>query len=239
MSVSSRSEDYLEAIFAIEVSGREATITDLASALGVTKATTVSAVRRLVDASFATQERYGTPSLTDEGRKRALEIFRRHEHLTFLFHEVLGFEPERAMSLACVMEHELDEESERRILGFVDYIAEARREGCPWVAELLSAMGDERKLSRPLAMLDDGGCGVVSRVTAGGLLRRKLFDAGFVPGSEVCRFAASESGEELLLSVDGDPKELRKKEAVSVWICPVAEPLSADRRTCASEEGEG
>ncbi len=223
MAVSSRIEDYLEAIFAIEVSGKEATITDLAGALGVTKATAVSAVRRLVEASFATQERYGTPSLTDAGRKRALEIFRRHEHLTFLFHEVLGFEPERAISVACVMEHELDEASERRILGFVDYIVEARREGCTWVTELLSAMGDERRFPRPLTMLDDGGCGVVARVTAGGLLRQSLFDSGFVPGAEVCRLGMTKQGDELLLAVDGDHRKLCKKEAVSVWICPVAE----------------
>ncbi|OPZ40628.1 MAG: Transcriptional regulator MntR [Synergistetes bacterium ADurb.BinA166] len=223
MSVSSRIEDYLEAIFSIEVSGREATVTDLANALGVTKATVVAAIRRLVDASLATQERYGVPSLTDEGRRRALEIFRRHEHLSFLFHEVLGFDPDRAMSLACVMEHELDEKSERRILGFVDYLVNARREGMPWVAELLSAMGDERRFPRPLSMLDDGGCGVVARVTAGGLLRRKLFDAGFAPGAEVCRYGASRSGDVLEVLVDGREATLLRNEAVSVWICPVAE----------------
>jgi DtxR family Mn-dependent transcriptional regulator len=46
MAVSSRIEDYMETIFALEISGKEATVTDLANTLGVAKATVVAAVRR-------------------------------------------------------------------------------------------------------------------------------------------------------------------------------------------------
>ncbi len=221
MPVSSRIEDYMEAIFAIEISGREATVTDLANALGVAKATVVAAVRRLVAASLATHERYGTLALTDKGRARALDIYRRHEHLTFLFHDILGFDSERAMSIACAMEHELDEKSEGRILGFVDYLVKARREGQSWVKDLLSAMGDERKLPRPLSMIPEGECGIVSRVTAGGVLRHRLLEMGFVPGTEVCHSGTAPLGDPLVVRVRGTEVALRNSEAISVWICPV------------------
>lgn len=227
MSVSSRIEDYMETIFAIEISGREATVTDLANTLGVAKATVVAAIRRLVAASLATHERYGTLALTDEGRRRALDIYRRHEHLTFLFHDILGFEPDRAMSIACAMEHELDEKSEGRILGFVDYLVKARREGRSWVKDLLTAMGDERRLPRPLSMLPDGGRGVVTRVTAGGPLRQRLLEMGFVPGTEVCHCSTAPLGDPLVIHVRGCEVALRKTEAVSVWICPVTGEDSA------------
>ena len=225
MPVSSRVEDYMEAIFAIEISGREATVTDLADVLGVSKPTVVSAVRRLVAASLATHERYGSLALTVEGERRALAIYRRHEHLTFLFHTILGFPPERAESLACVMEHELDEESEARILGFVDYLARARREGSPWVKDLLSAMADERRFPKPLSMLPDCGCGIVARVTARGALRESLFETGFAPGAEVRR-SRSESPSSLLVVVGGRQVRLRRAEAISVWVCPVANGVS-------------
>jgi DtxR family Mn-dependent transcriptional regulator len=225
VSVSSRIEDYMETIFAIEISGREATVTDLANTLGVAKATVVAAVRRLVAASLATHKRYGTLALTDTGRARALDIYRRHEHLTFLFHDVLGFDSERAMSIACAMEHELDEKAEGRILGFVDYLVKARREGRPWVQDLLSVMGDERKLPRPLSMIPVGDRGLITRVTAGGALRHRLLEMGFVPGTVVCHSGIAPLGDPLLITVRGTEVALRKIEAISVWICPVEDEI--------------
>jgi len=218
MPVSSRIEDYMESIFAIEISGREATVTDLARSLGVAKATVVAAVRRLVADSMVCHERYGTLRLTDEGRQRALRIYRRHEHLTFLFHDILGFEPGRAMAMACALEHEMDEKSEGRILGFVDYLARARKEGMPWVEELLTVMGDERKMPRPLSMMPAGEEGMVSRVTASAPLRRKLFDMGFVPGAAVSRKRDGADAGLLFVDVCGSEAGLARTEALSVWV---------------------
>jgi DtxR family Mn-dependent transcriptional regulator len=218
MPVSSRIEDYMESIFAIEISGREATVTDLAKTLGVAKATVVAAVRRLVADSMVCHERYGALRLTDEGRQRALKIYRRHEHLTFLFHDMLGFEPGRAMAMACALEHEMDEKSDGRILGFVDYLSRSRKEGMPWIEELLTVMGDERKMPRPLSMMPAGEEGIVSRVTASVPLRLKLFDMGFVPGAAVCRKKGGPDAGLLFLDVCGSEAGLTRTEASSVWV---------------------
>ncbi len=225
MSVSARIEDYMETIFAIEITGREATVTDIANTLGVAKATVVAAVRRLVAASMVTHEKYGLLELTEAGRERALKIYRRHEHLTFFFSNILGFERERAECMACAMEHEMDETADGRILGFVDYFMNSRREGKPWVRELLTTMGDERKLPRPLSMIPVGGRGTVSRVTASGVLRERLFSLGFVPGVPVLCRKAAPLGDPLSIEVRGSEIALRKTEAASVWISPCNEEL--------------
>lgn len=220
MVVSSRIEDYMETIFSLEVSGKEATVTDVAAALGVAKATVVSAMKRLVAASMATQERYGALQLTEQGRELALRIHRRHEHLTFLFKDVLGFEAERAKAMACALEHEMDEKAERRILGFVEYLVRAHREGEAWVRDLLSVMGDDRRLPRPLSMIPLGEEGVVSRVTAEEPLREALFDKGFAPGAEVVLRRRNPDDNTFSVSVQGDGAVLKGIEAASVWVCP-------------------
>ena len=223
MPVSARIEDYMETIFAIEISGHEATVTDIANNLGVAKATVVAAVRRLVAASMVTHEKYGLLQLTEAGRERALKIYRRHEHLTFFFHDILGFERERAESMACAMEHEMDEIADGRILGFVDYFMKSRREEQPWVSELLTVMGDERKLPRPLSMISPGGKGTVTRVTASGGLLQRLFTLGFVPGVSVRCRKGTPSGDPLSIEVTGCEITLGKIEASSVWISPTLE----------------
>lgn len=209
----------MEEIFAIEISGREATVTDLANALGVAKATVVAAIKRLVDASMVTHERYGAFHLTEKGRERALRIYRLHEHLTFLFQDVLGFDGDRAGAMACVLEHEMDEEAESRIMGFVDYLARARKEGRPWVEDLLSAMGDEQKLPRPLTMIPGGKGGTVTRVTTDEPLRSRLFSLGLSPGAEVTRKEQSAGDERITIDAEGREVVLEWTEAASVWIC--------------------
>lgn len=218
MAISSRIEDYMEEIFALEISGREATVTDLANALGVAKATVVAAVRRLSAASMVNHERYGAFHLTDKGRERALRIHRRHEHLNFLFEDILGFGSERAGAMACVLEHEMDEEAEARIMGFVDYLARARKEGAGWVNELLSAMGDDQKLPRPLTMIQPGERGVVTRVTADEPLRSRLFTLGLAPGAVILRKTAPPGGETIAIEAEGRETVLKRTEAASVWI---------------------
>ena len=123
------------------------------------------------------------------------------------------------MAMACAMEHEMDEKSEARILGFVDYLVRARRDGREWIQDLLSVMGDDRKLPRPLSMIPKGEKGVVSRVTADGPLRMRLFEMGFVPGTMVVRTGEAPLGDPLTVDVRGGEVALRRIEAASVWIC--------------------
>ena len=233
MDISSRIEDYLEAILVMEMAGREATVTELSRVLGVSKATVVAAVRRMVAHGLAEHERYGSLGLTSSGRERALQIYRRHDHLAFLFREVLGFDPSRSLSLACAMEHEMDGESEGRILRFVDFLARCWRENRPWVRELLRCLEGEDDLPRPMALIGAGQRGTVSRVAAGSALRERLSSLGILPGAEVELVARSEDGS-VTVVVGGEEVRLDGSEASPVWVCPYCGLLE----DCGGEDGQ-
>ena len=78
-ALTARIEDYLEELYLLESTGREVTVTDLAERLGITKGTVTATVQKLVELGMVEHERYGALHLTPEGRRRGLEVFRRHE----------------------------------------------------------------------------------------------------------------------------------------------------------------
>ena len=223
MSVSSRIEDYLEAILAMEIEKGKATVTELARRVSVSKATVVATCRKLVEADMLEHEQYGDLKLTEKGRIRALRIYRRHEHLTYLFAELLGIERSRAQEIACVMEHELDESAEHRLLGLVDYIARGRREKHPWVQELVASMeAMERKeeLCVPLMLADPEETYRIVRITAEQDQRLLLAEQGLYPGSLVEYVRRNEGREPFSLDVvvHERPLSLDREQAVSVWV---------------------
>ena len=217
--LTARVEDYLEAIFAEEVRGGTATVTMLAGQLGVTKGTVVAALRRLSEDGFLSHERYGSPALTEAGRERALLMYRRHEHLSFLFSGFLGFEHEAAESAACTLEHALDAEMEGRLMALTEFLADGMRRNAPWAEELRAALSEPARLPRPLSMLGVGGSGSVVRVTAEGSLRKRLLELGLLPGTRVELVRSAPLGDPVEIRVRSGTLSLRRSEAATVWIC--------------------
>lgn len=217
--ISARIEDYLEEIFAEEIRGRVATVTSLADRLKVTKGSVVAALRRLGEEGLLTHERYGTPSLTESGRARALGIFRRHEHLTFLLRNVLGVAQPKAENLACLLEHDLDADSEGRLLALTDFLAAGLREEAPWATALQDRLVRPGALPCPLSMLEPGEEGTVTRLTAEGSLRKRLLDMGLVPGTGVRFVRISPLGDPVEVEVRNTRLSLRRLEAAPVWVC--------------------
>ena len=223
MSVSSRIEDYLEAILAMEIEKGKATVTELARRVRVSKATVVATCRKLVDAAMLEHEQYGDLRLTEKGRERALRIYRRHQHLTYLFSELMGIERSRAQEIACVMEHELDQSAEHRLLGFADYIAQARREKQPWVQELvqsMEAMEQKEELCIPLMLAEAGRPYRVTRVTSEQEQRLALAEQGVYPGVILEYLRRNEESGRFSLDavVHKTPLSLDREQAVAIWV---------------------
>ena len=213
-----RIEDYLEAVFDEEVRGGSPTVTRLAERLSVTKGTVVPALKKLVEEGLLDHERYGTPSLTEAGRQKALTIYRRHQILSFLFGEVLGIRRDHAVNLACELEHLLDENSEARLFLLTDYLGKGLREGAPWMEELQARLNDPVRLPRPLTMGESGSRYRVVRVTAEGVLRKRLLEQGFVPGTLLVHRGFSPLGDPLDVEIRGGRLALRRSEAATVWV---------------------
>lgn len=105
-------EDYLEAI--VELGGTtEASVrsVDIATKLGVSKASVNKAVTVLKEKGLAVQPYYGDITLTEEGYEYGNSVLERH-HLLFTFlTRALGISEDRADEEACLMEHAISDES--------------------------------------------------------------------------------------------------------------------------------
>ena len=111
-SLTPSTEDYLEAIFRLSMSGKTGVRTsDVASLLKVAKPSVVRALKNLADGGWITQQPYAPIYLTEIGMKQAKDIFSRHRTLNIFLHEVLGVPEPVAEDDACRMEHVISEET--------------------------------------------------------------------------------------------------------------------------------
>lgn len=105
-------EDYLEALVMLggttDVAVRSV---DLATKMGVSKASVNKAVGILKGKGFADQPYYGDITLTAEGYAYGSSVLERHQMLFAFLHKALGIEAERAEEEACMMEHAISDES--------------------------------------------------------------------------------------------------------------------------------
>jgi DtxR family Mn-dependent transcriptional regulator len=107
-------ENYLKVM--LELSSEEGIrSTDIASALGISKASVSSMMNVLREAGYVTKEKYGTVTLTENGRNVAADIKRRYELLKKFLHDILGVEAAIAAEDACRMEHLISPETADQI----------------------------------------------------------------------------------------------------------------------------
>src|SRR5436309_9776743 len=109
-------EDYAKAIYALERRDAEAVSTNaLAERLGVTPASASGMVKRLGELGLVEHRPYRGVSLTEEGRRVALEVMRHHRLLELYLVETLGVPWDRVHAEAEILEHVLSEELEELI----------------------------------------------------------------------------------------------------------------------------
>ena len=114
-TISSAVEDYAKAIYALERSGDAVSTNALAARLGVTPASASGMVKRLCELGLVEHEPYRGVSLTDEGRRVALEVMRHHRLLELYLVQSLGVPWDRVHAEAEVLEHVLSDELEELI----------------------------------------------------------------------------------------------------------------------------
>lgn len=110
--VSMSHEDYLEAIVVLGgtplVPVRSV---DVASKMGVSKASVSKAVSSLKAVGMLDQPFYGDITLTEEGYEYGRSVLRRHDMLTSFLTKKIGLDPDIAEKEACQMEHAISDES--------------------------------------------------------------------------------------------------------------------------------
>ncbi|MHB1073236.1 MAG: metal-dependent transcriptional regulator [Gemmatimonadaceae bacterium] len=175
-------EDYLKAIYELEVAGGPAGTTELAKRLAIAPASVSGMVRRLAEQGWITHERYRGVRLTDEGRLAALRTIRRHRVIESYLTQTLGYPWDRVHDEAERLEHAASDE-------LVDRMAAAIGEPAhdPHGAPIPTREGavDERRLAS-LADLDAGDEATVLRVGDKDADRlRYLAELGVTPGTRL------------------------------------------------------
>lgn len=114
MALHESAEDYIEALYLLQKKMPEVRSVNLAEFLGYSKPSITHMMKILIDEKMAQKDDRGIIKLTEKGAERAREVYERH----CFFYELLvsaGIDDKLAQAEACKMEHDLSEESFRKL----------------------------------------------------------------------------------------------------------------------------
>jgi len=111
LHVSITTENYLKSIFAIAESTTDQLVGlgDIAQALGVTPGTVTTMMKSLDEAGLVEYQPRAGVSLTEEGRRQALTVIRRHRLIELFLVEVLNLDWADVHEEAEVLEHSMSD----------------------------------------------------------------------------------------------------------------------------------
>lgn len=114
MKVYESAEDYLEAILSLGLRQGSVRSIDIANELNYSKPSVSVAMKKLRENGYIEMDPDGRIRLLPAGEEIAQRIYERHRLLTDLFIGI-GVDPEVAAADACKVEHDLSEETFRKI----------------------------------------------------------------------------------------------------------------------------
>lgn len=100
-------ENYLRAVYTLQIDGKVLRIKDISKMLGVKDASAAEAIKKLEKVGYVKHQRYGYVNLTDKGMLAAERVYRRYIILIDFLVNVLGITKEQAYNLACGIEHHI------------------------------------------------------------------------------------------------------------------------------------
>lgn len=115
-------ENYLENILILSNDDKPVRSVDLANKMGVTRPSVFNALSILKEGGYIEQEAYSDIVLTTIGKAKAKEIYAKHIALTEFLMYTLGVPVDIAENDACKIEHDLSEETTKRLLEFIKKI---------------------------------------------------------------------------------------------------------------------
>ena len=160
-NVSHQAEEYLEAIYRLEDKVGYARTMDLSRELGVVPGSITNTIESLERKGLVTHEPYKGVKLTDDGRKIASSILRRHRLAERLLTDLLHLDWSEVHDPACELEHALSPEI---LKALEKTLGHPKR--CPHGNPIPTSCGgtfEEETVA--LAELDTKTCGVIVKIT--------------------------------------------------------------------------
>lgn len=117
MSIYKSGEDYLERILMLQEKNGSVRAIDIAESMEYSRASVSIALKKLKNDELINVSGDSIITLTEKGKKTALEIYEKHKYITsFLIH--LGVNENVALEDACKIEHDLSIESFEKLKEF-------------------------------------------------------------------------------------------------------------------------
>jgi DtxR family Mn-dependent transcriptional regulator len=210
-------EDYLKAIYELELVGEAAGTTDLAAHLGVAPASVTGMVRRLAEQGLLTHERYHGVRLTPKGRLGALRTLRRHRVIESYLVRALGYRWDEVHEEAERLEHAASDDLIDRLV-----LAIGEPSVDPHGAPIPSKEGDvDEGRYRTLADLDAGTAAEIMRVAdEDPTLLRYLADLALRPGITVRVLERAPFGGPITLEIEDRSRLIGPALAERVLVRP-------------------
>ncbi len=115
LSLSQSVEDYLKAIYLLEIDGIAATTNNIAESLSVSSASVTNMFKKLAKLQLINHKSYRGAELTKAGEKIALEVIRHHRLLELYLKEMMGYSWDQVHDEAEKLEHHISEQFEDKI----------------------------------------------------------------------------------------------------------------------------
>lgn len=154
-------EDYLVAIFHLEMERGAARSRDIAEAQGVSRSTVTSALKALAARGLIEYQPYSLVRLTPQGEPLAREIAHRNMILRRLFGDVLQLDRPLAEATACRVEHAVDAQVIKRLGQFLLYLERTGLQLDRWREDYAACMrrkphpGPDTQMDGPAAREQD------------------------------------------------------------------------------------
>lgn len=210
---SSTLEEYLETIYKASLVG-DVRPTQLADALSVSGPTVTATLRRLESAGLITRPDGGV-ALTEDGRREAVQVIRRHRLAERFLVDALGLPWDSVHEEACLLEHAMSPRVLQALETFLD-----NPSVCPHGHPIPSTDGVVPELvGTPLSELGSGSEGIVVRVAEGDDdMLSYLGGLGLYPGARVRVAESAPFGGPLLVEVGGSQRPLARDVAALVSV---------------------
>jgi DtxR family Mn-dependent transcriptional regulator len=205
---------------------------DLAASLDVTPGTMTATVKKLADRGLAVHMPYHGVQLTEDGRRLAMGVVRRHRIVERFLSDMLGYSWSEADRLAPVFEHQLPQEVEDRLYAALD-----RPATCPHGFPIPGKAAEDLPEMPQLYDLPPGTRAVVALPGSTDPAIASFLDGlGVRPGVEVEVREKQPFDGPLVVAVDGHDRILGEKVARQILVRIEPSPTNHDGLIASAQE---
>lgn len=214
-NVSDVTEEYLESIYRLQQQQGVARTSEIVKMLNVVPGTVTNTIKRLQREGLVTHEPYKGVTLTDKGRRIAVDVLRRHRLSERLLTDILNIEWDQAHQAACRLEHGLTEDVVNRLESVLGYPTT-----CPHGNPIPTKSGAiTEEASEPLTQLKTRERGVVVKIEhEDPAILRYLATLNLKPGTIIDVIEKAPFDGPITISVDNRHRALGRNLTSKIWI---------------------